>query len=195
MFAAGAALIGIIALGIGPTFCVRALAVARPWRSAEAAQPYAIAVVPGNITVAKGGDQEVAATLRGFTAEGVRLAVVADRPPSGKKFPMTASGDSAHFSVRLFDLAERTEYYVESNGVRSPLFRIDVANLPFVKKIDLEYLYPGYTGMPSETVPDGWRHRCAARHQGDRPRDEHDAREGRPPAHRRQGADAAHVER
>ena len=32
-------------------------------------------IQPGNITVAKGGDQEVAATLRGFTAEGVRLSV------------------------------------------------------------------------------------------------------------------------
>ncbi len=32
---------------------------------------------------------------------------------------MTAGGDSAHFSIRLFDIAERTEYYVESNGVRS----------------------------------------------------------------------------
>ncbi|MGF7473504.1 hypothetical protein WFJ45_22120, partial [Salmonella enterica subsp. enterica serovar Minnesota] len=30
-----------------------------------------------------------------------------------------------------------------------------VANLPFVKKIDLEYRYPGYTGMQSETVQDG----------------------------------------
>ena len=68
---------------------------------------------------------------------------------------MTASGDSAHFSLRLFDIAERTEYYVESNGVRLPLFRIDVANLPFVKKIDLEYRYPGFTGMAPEIVPDG----------------------------------------
>ena len=49
--------------------------------------------------------------------------------------------------VRLFDITERTEYYVESNGVRSALFRIDVANLPYVKKIDLEYRYPGFTGM------------------------------------------------
>ena len=53
MFAAGAALIGIVALGVGPTFLREgARLLLAPWRSAEAAQPYAIAVVPGNITVA-----------------------------------------------------------------------------------------------------------------------------------------------
>ena len=156
MFAGGAALIGFLAVGIGPAFLLDgARLLLAPWRSAEAAQPYAIAVAPGNVTVAKGGDQEVSATLRGFTAEGVQLAVRRGAAAQWERLPMTAGGDSAHFSIRLFDIAERTEYYVESNGVRSALFRIDVANLPYVKKIDLEYRYPGYTGMPSETVADG----------------------------------------
>jgi len=155
IFAGGAALIGMIALGVGPTFLREgARLLLAPWRSAEAAQPYAIAVLPGNATVAKGGDQEVDASLRGFTAERVELVVRRGAAVEWEHIPMTASGDSAHFSLRLFDLAERTEYYVESNGVRSPLFRIDVANLPYVKKIDLEYRYPGYTGMASETVKD-----------------------------------------
>jgi len=156
MIAGVAALVGFIAIGVGPTFLREgARLLLAPWRSAETAQPYAIAVVPGNATVPKGGDQEVSATLRGFTSEAVEL--VARRGAAGEweRVPMTATGDSAHFSLRLFDLAEQTEYYVESNGVRSSLFRINVANLPYVKKIDLEYRYPGYTGMPSETVQDG----------------------------------------
>jgi hypothetical protein len=156
MFAGAAALVGFLMVGIGPAFLRDgARLLLAPWRSAEAAQPYAIAVVPGNVTVAKGGDQEVSATLRGFTAEGVQLAVRRGAAAQWERLPMTAGGDSAHFSIRLFDIAERTEYYVESNGVRSGLFRIDVANLPYVKKIDLEYRYPGYTGMASETVADG----------------------------------------
>jgi hypothetical protein len=156
MFAAGAALIGLLAVGVGPAFLRDgARLLLAPWRSAEAAQPYAIAVQPGNVTVAKGGDQEVTATLRGFTAEGVQAAVRRGSAAAWDHLPMTARGDSAHFSIRLFDIAERTEYYVESNGIRSALFRIDVANLPYVKKIDLEYRYPSYTGMASETVADG----------------------------------------
>jgi len=156
MFAGAATLIGFLAVGIGPAFLRDgARLLLAPWRSAEAAQPYAIAVLPGNATVPKGGDQEVSATLRGFTAEGVQLAVRRGGAAEWERLPMTAGGDSAHFSIRLFDIAERTEYYVESNGVRSALFRLDVANLPYVKKIDLEYRYPSYTGMASETVADG----------------------------------------
>ena len=156
MFAGAAALIGLVTIGVGPTFLREgARLLLAPWRSAEAAQPYAIAVLPGNATVAKGGDQEITATLRGFTAEGVQIAVRRGAAVQWEHIPMTAGGDSANFSVRLFDITERTEYYVESNGVRSALFRIDVANLPYVKKIDLEYRYPGFTGMAPEIVPDG----------------------------------------
>ena len=65
MFASGAALLGLLTIGVGPTFLRDgARLLLTPWRSADAAQPYAIAVLPGNITVAKGGDQEVSATLR-----------------------------------------------------------------------------------------------------------------------------------
>src|SRR6185369_15455185 len=48
-----------------------------------------------------------------------------------------------------------TDYFVESNGVRSPLFRLGVANLPYVQRIDLEYRYPEYTGLSAEKVEDG----------------------------------------
>ena len=102
MFAAGAALIGALALGVGPTFLREgARLLLAPWRSADAAQPYAIAVVPGNVTVAKGGDQEVAATLRGFTAEGVQLSVRRGSAAQWERLPMTAGGDSAGPAVTL----------------------------------------------------------------------------------------------
>ena len=142
---------------MGPTFLRDgARLLLAPWRSAEAAQPYAIAVLPGNVTVAKGGDQEVSATLRGFTAEGVQLAV--------RRGAATAVGAPSHdgrrrlgallaFGCSTSPSAPSTTSSRTVSG--RALFRIDVANLPYVKKIDLEYRYPGYTGMASETVPDG----------------------------------------
>ena len=52
MIAAGA-LVGFIAIGVGPAFLREgARLLLAPWRSAETAQPYAIAVMPGNVTVA-----------------------------------------------------------------------------------------------------------------------------------------------
>ncbi len=68
---------------------------------------------------------------------------------------MTPEGDSSAYVTRLFDVTQRAEYYVESGGVRSPTYRIDIADLPYAKRIDLEYRYPAYTGRPPETVENG----------------------------------------
>src|SRR5690606_14824534 len=59
------------------------------------------------------------------------------------------------YEVLLFDVANATEYYIEADGVRSPLYRIDVADLPYVESIQLEYDYPDYTGLPNDVVDDG----------------------------------------
>jgi hypothetical protein len=39
--------------------------------------------------------------------------------------------------------------------VRSPTFRIEVADAPFVRSLALEFEYPAYTGMPNKRVEDG----------------------------------------
>src|SRR5439155_20821159 len=47
-------------------------------------------------------------------------------------------------------LDKTTEYYVESNGVRSPakgVYTLSVVDLPTVQQMDLEYRFPGYTGL------------------------------------------------
>ncbi|NJD09504.1 MAG: DUF4175 domain-containing protein, partial [Gemmatimonadetes bacterium] len=55
----------------------------------------------------------------------------------------------------LFDVDEPTEYFVEAGGIRSAVYRIEVADLPYVKTLALEYRYPEYTGRPPERIEDG----------------------------------------
>ena len=52
-------------------------------------------------------------------------------------------------------IAEPTEYFVSSTGIRTPTYKIDVADLPYVDQLDLTYHYPAYTGLPARTVEDG----------------------------------------
>src|SRR5215210_1270321 len=59
------------------------------------------------------------------------------------------------FTSRLFDVAKATEYYVESNGIRSALYRLSVSNLPAVSRLALDVRYPAYTQLPAEHVTDG----------------------------------------
>jgi hypothetical protein len=48
-----------------------------------------------------------------------------------------------------------TDYYVESGEVRSPTYRIEVVDAPFVRSLALEYQYPAYTGLALKRVEDG----------------------------------------
>ena len=44
---------------------------------------------------------------------------------------------------------------IEDYRKNTSRFRIDVADLPYVKQLDLEYRYPAYTGMAPEVVEGG----------------------------------------
>jgi hypothetical protein len=148
--------IGVLTLWNGPGFMrTGARFIAAPWTNAEEARPYYIAVDPGNAEVARGGGQLVRARLHGFDSEEAQIAVQRGADSAWVHIPLIAARDSGAFEIRLFDLVERTAYYVESNGVRSPVYHLDVVALPYVQTLRLEYHYPAYTGLPSETVDNG----------------------------------------
>src|SRR5512143_236363 len=117
-----------------------------PWNNAEPASLFSILVEPGNVTVAKGGDELLEARLRGFQSDNVELLVRSADSANFTRLPMTA--DSAgRYAYRLFDIGGKTQYAVEANGVRSTTYTIDVSNLPYVKRMDLQYRYPAYTQL------------------------------------------------
>ncbi|MFI5310889.1 MAG: DUF4175 family protein, partial [Gemmatimonadales bacterium] len=123
-----------------------------PWQDAQAAAGvFAIKVTPGNAAVARGGDQLVTATLRGFQSDRVDLLVRAADSTEWRRVAMPADS-GGRFAFRLFDVTKRTEYAVEASGVRSPVYHLDVTNLPYVKRVDLEYRFPAYTQLPPQRV-------------------------------------------
>src|SRR4051812_6081335 len=123
--------------------------LAMPWKTTEASTIFSIAVDPGNMKVAKGGDAEVGARLRNFQSEEVVVLARGADSASWVRVPMI-SDSTGHYTARLLDISVATEYLIEANGIRSSTYRIDVVNLPFVKNVNSEYRYPSYTGMPSE---------------------------------------------
>ena len=117
----------------------------------DAAGVYAIGVQPRDATVARGGDQLISATLRGFESERVELLVRDPDATSWTRLAM-AIDSTGTYSFRLFDIVGRTEYAVEATGVRSPTYTLSVADLPYVKRLDLEYRFPAYTQLPPQQV-------------------------------------------
>jgi hypothetical protein len=153
----GAAVVAALLLVTGPDEIrdtARALFV--PWSDAEAATPVmAVRVVPGNASVPKGASVDVGATLNGFSSDSAELSFRTDSTQAWTRVPMMRDKAQGQFTTRLFDVAKATEYYVESNAIRSRQYRLSVSNLPAVSKLALDIRSPAYTRIPPEHVTDG----------------------------------------
>ena len=124
------------------------------YQNAEAASPYKIEVEPGDAKVPRGGDQTIKARLVGFSSPEANVMFRSGAGESFERMPLNA-GQSSVFEGMLFHVEKNTEYYVESNGVKSPTFSMTVMDLPTVDKLVLEYHFPAYTGLAPRTVDPG----------------------------------------
>ena len=125
-----------------------------PSRGVEAASPYRIEVTPGDTTIPRGADLPVAARLLGFaSAEGT----LHTRATPGAAFERAAMipGKDGGLQATVFRLRDSIEYFVESAGVRSAVYKAAVADLPQVDRLELEYVFPAYTGLSPQKVEHG----------------------------------------
>ncbi|MDT5271860.1 MAG: hypothetical protein QOH49_4046 [Acidobacteriota bacterium] len=117
----------------------------------------AIKVKPGTARVPKGSDQEIKAALAGFESEAVslftRAAGASDDAWQGQA--MEEAKERGEFQFSLLNMQESAEYFVESDGVRSEVFKLEVVDLPFVKQLDLVLNFPAFSRMAAKTIEDG----------------------------------------
>jgi hypothetical protein len=152
---AGVATAGMVGALLSPAFVRQAVPfLLAPWSFGDAQSPYSIRVEPGHQTVARGSDVTVVAQLEGFDSHDVELSL-RDAEGEWRRQPMTADVDNPGFRYMLLDLTSTTDYFVESSGVRSGLYRLDVVEVPYVERIDLEYRFPEYTGLSPVQEQDG----------------------------------------
>ena len=119
----------------------------------EAAAPYRITLTPGSGTVPRGADQLFTATLSGFTADDAVLLVRKGDATAFERVPLL-KGEDGTFEGMVFDLDAKLEFLAEAAGVRSPTFTLEVVDLPYAQRIDLEYHFPAHTGLEPRTVED-----------------------------------------
>ena len=140
----------------GPTYLRHGvMALLTPMGSAEAASPYRIAVFPGDATIARGSDQAITATLDGFGTDQVTLFVRSNESVPFERLPLIPLEDPGLFEVLLFDVQESTDYFVEAVGVESETFTLEVVDLPYVERLEHEYVFPSYTGLEPRLVEEG----------------------------------------
>ncbi len=152
---AGATMTGVLFLLLNPSFIRHSAPfLLAPWDDESAENPYAIEVSPGDVSLARGSDLRITATLRNFDSDEVELVVKRVAEARWDRWPMTVDEVSGEHMILLFDLDEATQYLVEASGVRSPLYRISVSDLPYVDRVDLEYRFPAYTGLSPQRQED-----------------------------------------
>ena len=148
--------VATVVFTFGPAYLRQgAFAVLVPVTGVQAASPYRIDVTPGSTTIARGTDLSVAAKLVGFTSTEVDLFTRANAGAPFERTPKTALADGGGFESTLFRVVESFDYFVQSAGVRSPVYRIDAAALPFVERMEMEFVYPAYTGLGPRTIDQG----------------------------------------
>jgi hypothetical protein len=155
MYLAIAAVTVAAVLFVNPAFLRHGLpALFRPFAGAEVETPYSIGIQPGSLDVARGSDQVISAGLVGFTADAVELSY---RVGEGewRRDPMAANAETGRHEFLLFRVDGDVEYFVEAAAVRSDVHRLTVVDKPHVAGIDVELVFPDYSGLSPQTIEDG----------------------------------------
>ena len=152
-----AGVVAVLLFLFGPAYLRYGVsALLTPMGGVEAASPYHIEVTPGDMTVARGSDQTVTARLIGFESSEADLFMRANENTLFERLPFVPVDDNTDlFEVLLFDLQESARYFVESIGVQSSTFTLEVIDLPYVERLELEYYFPAYTGLEPRVIQDG----------------------------------------
>jgi hypothetical protein len=149
---AGTAAMGAILVALSPGFVRQgAPFLLTPWLVDALANPYAIEVAPGDASIARGADLEVAAQTVNFTGDAV-LQLQREAGGEWERWPMVPAESPGTFDFVVFALEDDASYYVEASGVRSPVFAVTVRDLPYVAAMTHEYHFPRYTGLRSRVV-------------------------------------------
>jgi hypothetical protein len=152
----GVAAVALLLVILGPAYLRHGLsALLIVTRAAAKSSPYSIEVTPGNAKIPRGSDQPVTARLVGFTFKEATLMARSSVGAQFEPIPLVAGANPAAFEGILFHLDKETEYYVESNGVTSSTYKMAVLDLPTVGKLELEYHFPAYTGLPVQKIDVG----------------------------------------
>src|SRR3984957_10138384 len=116
---------------------------------------YAISVSPGNKTVRKRSDQMIGAQLMGFSTPKVQFFAKYASASKWEAAEMRTEQGGSAYQFLIAGVPETLDYYVEAGGVRSQTFKLNVVDLPAVKKVAVTYHYPAWLGLKDVTEDPG----------------------------------------
>ncbi len=114
-----------------------------------------VIVEPGNTVVPRGSDVLVRARAHGFRAGDLRLNASFAGSGRWEGAAMMPSPRDGHHEFVLVAVNESVDYFIGTDGINSDRFRIDVADLPVVTKVELALEFPHWTRLETRTLDHG----------------------------------------
>src|SRR5215831_2764412 len=114
-----------------------------------------INVAPGNALVPRGSDFKIKATLKGFDSEAAQFFFRKQGDSTWSANLMEPARNDGEFQYTIFNIQDAGSYYIEASSIRSPEFVLTVADLPFVKQMDLVLNFPAYTHLQPKKIENG----------------------------------------
>jgi len=125
---------------------------AQLWESFEQPNPFAYDVTPGSVTVEQGLSVSPSITFKGDEVpETITLAFKTDVEDGYRNRPMRQM-ESQTFESREIDVTNSLSYYVQMDGFRSELYRLDVEIQPRFESLLATITPPSYTQIPQREL-------------------------------------------
>ncbi len=134
-------------------FSLAAMRVIMPWMQPQATATLSVGltVAPGTIKIQRGTDVMLIARVANADPKQVTVYLQTDSV-DWNPVPMTPEGGENTYAYFLPAVEKDVSYYVDIGVKRSVQHRISVFDLPRVEQIDVDYVYPDYTGLKNKTV-------------------------------------------
>ncbi len=124
------------------------------WMGADTLPPRQVLVSPGDVSLRRGTDLRISATLKGFEADDAFLFVQFEDAADYESVTMVPTRQDG-FEFVLPGPRQSLTYYVSAGGERSPPYAVKVVEMPELTGFELVYHYPDWTGMEPRTQAGG----------------------------------------
>ncbi|MDE0829211.1 MAG: hypothetical protein OSB03_08435, partial [Vicinamibacterales bacterium] len=116
-----------------------------------------LVVEPGDIQVSAGQPVTVRVRLRGRVSAPVRTPPTLMQGSGGESrlVQMRAAHDGDGYVAEFPDVTESFTYRVRAATLRSRVYHVDALVAPRIRRVDVEYLYPAFTGLAPRVEEDG----------------------------------------
>jgi hypothetical protein len=123
-----------------------------PNKNYQHALPFTLTVTPGNIQILKDENVDIKVNSEGIAPTTVQLHI--RNVATGYEFVNELANRKNQFLFTLERLKDSTQYFITAANYRSPMYAIQVIEIPMIRHLEVQLTFPSYTKMESRFLDD-----------------------------------------